>query len=151
VSTAEQQPRQPIEAEAGGSALAAISREIVKSMKQYFGRGPTRAKSYFVDDLLFVVMRGGFIEAELTLLKAEEADAVRAFRQTFENVMADRLMGLVEELTGRKVVTYQSQVMFDPDIILEVFVFDAPAGREGLEETAKTLLEADGDNLEEGR
>lgn len=136
-------PNPPIETEPGGSPLAAISREMVKAMKQHYGRGPTRAKSYFVDDLLFVVMRGGFIEAELTLLKAGQADAVRAFRQQFENVMAEHLIGLVEQLTGRKVVTYQSQVMFDPDIILEVFVFDSVVGREGLEETAKALLEAD--------
>lgn len=131
---------EPLEPDVGGSPLAAISREIVKAMKQYFGRGPTRAKSYFVDDLLFVVMRGGFIEAELTLLKAEQADAVRAFRQQFENVMTERLIAIVEQLTGRNVVTYQSQVLFDPDIILEVFVFDSVVGREGAEQTAKVLL-----------
>lgn len=52
-------------------------------------------------------------------------------------------MGLVEQLTGRKVVSYQSQVLFEPDIILEVFVFDSVVGRAGLEETAKALLETD--------
>ena len=33
------------------------------------------------------------------------------------------LTGLVEQATGRSVVNYQSQIMFDPDIIVEMFVF----------------------------
>jgi uncharacterized protein YbcI len=138
-----QPPDPPIASGPGSSPLAAISREMVKAMKQYYGRGPTRAKSYFVDDLLFVVMRGGFLEVELTLLEADQADAVRAFRQTFQNVMGERLIGLVEQLTARKVVAYQSQVLFDPEVILEVFVFEGSVGREELEETAKALLESD--------
>lgn len=89
-------------------------------MKSYFGRGPTKAKSYLVDDLLFVVMRGGMTDAEQTLLDAGEADAVRAFRQHFENVMGDRLIGTIEQLTGREVITYQSQVLFNPYTIIEI-------------------------------
>jgi uncharacterized protein YbcI len=52
---------------------------------------------------------------------------IRQFRQLFENEMTEHLEGLVEEATGRKVVSYQSQVLFDPDIIVEVFVFEDEA------------------------
>jgi hypothetical protein len=38
--------------------------------------------------------------------------------------MGDVLVSTVETLTGRKVVNYQSQVLFDPHIILEIFFFD---------------------------
>jgi hypothetical protein len=65
----------------GASLLSAISREMVKAMKTYYGRGPTKAKSYLVDDLLFIVMRGGGTEAEKTMLEAGEHDPVREFRQ----------------------------------------------------------------------
>ncbi len=37
---------------------------------------------------------------------------------------------MVEKLTGRKVINYQSQVMFDPDLVVEMFVFDS-AGQAG--------------------
>lgn len=109
-------------------------------MKGFYGRGPTKAKSYLIDDLLFVVMRGGMTEAEQTLLDAGEGDAVRAFRQHFENVMGERLIGTVEQLTERKVVTYQSQVLFDPHTIIEIFLFEKPFGRTTIEETARALL-----------
>jgi uncharacterized protein YbcI len=138
-----QPPQPPLEGQTGASLLAAILREMVKAMKGFYGRGPTKAKSYLIDDLLFVVMRGGMTEAEQTLLDAGEADAVRAFRQHFENVMGERLIGTVEQLTERKVVTYQSQVLFDPHTIIEIFLFAEPFGRSTIEETARALLAGD--------
>ena len=136
-------PQPPLEGQSGAALLAAISREMVKAMKGFYGRGPTKAKSYLIDDLLFVVMRGGVTEAEQTLLDAGEADAVRAFRQHFENVMGERLIGTVEQLTERKVVTYQSQVLFDPHTIIEIFLFEKPFERGTIEETARALLADD--------
>jgi uncharacterized protein YbcI len=105
---------------------AAVSRAIVAEMKTFFGKGPESAKSHFVDDLLFVVMRGGLTAAEDTMLEAGQQDLVRQFRLKFEEEMEGRLVGIVEELTGRKVVTYQSQILFDPDVVIEIFVFDRP-------------------------
>lgn len=113
--------------ERGGALLSKISNEIVRAFKRYYGKGPTKAKSYMVDDLLFIVLRGGVTVAEETLLEAGKADAVRSFRQTFENEMEARLTGLIEDLTGRRVINYQSQILFDPDMSVEIFVFDAPA------------------------
>ena len=58
------------------------------------------------------------------MLDFDRPDLVRQFRQAFENEMAGRLIEIVERLTGRKVLTYQSQIMFDPDRVIEMFVFD---------------------------
>jgi len=115
--------------EQGQSLLERISNEMVHAQKKFFGKGPTKAKSYLVDDLLFIVMRGGMTTAEKTMLEFGCADQVREFRQLFENEMTQRLTDMIEQLTGRKVLTYQSQVMFEPDIVVEMFVFDS-AGTE---------------------
>jgi uncharacterized protein YbcI len=40
---------------------------------------------------------------------------------------------MIEKIVGRKVVTYQSQILFDPEIAIEIFVFDGPV--EGAEIT----------------
>ena len=121
----------------GGDLLARISNEMVRAQKQFFGKGPTEAKSYMLDDLLLIVMRGGLTTAEKTMLEFGKPDQVRQFRQLFENEMTGRLTGMVEELTGRKVATYQSQVMFDPDVVVEMFVFDSTVDPEGRAETAE--------------
>jgi uncharacterized protein YbcI len=108
-------------------------------MKQYYGKGPVSAKSYLVDDLLFIVMREGVTQAEQTMLDAGHQDTVRQFRQEFENEMAQRLTYMVEQLTGRRVINYQSQIMFDPNMSIEMFVFDRPADPDQLRETAEAL------------
>ena len=121
--------------------LSRISTEMVRLQKQFYGRGPERAKSYMVDDLLFIVMRGGVLPAEQTMLESGQEDLVRNFRQQFENEMGSRITGMVEELTGRKVVNYQSQVVFDPDLVFEIFIFDDLLGGDQVSETARAQLE----------
>ena len=132
----------PTSSEAQGqSLLSRISNEIVGAQKHFYGKGPTKAKSYMVDDLLFVVMRGGLLPAEETLVESHKEDVVRSFRQAFENEMTQRLTDMIEELTGRKVLSYQSQILFDPDIVIEIFVFDRESGEREVEETARGQLE----------
>lgn len=115
-----------------------ISTQMVRTMKEYYGKGPVAAKSYLVDDLLFVVLREGMTRAERTMLDAGRESTVRHFRQEFEIEMTERLTTLVEELTGRRVVTYQSQVLFDPDMSIEMFVF-ADGGPSGPTDTTGTV------------
>jgi uncharacterized protein YbcI len=126
----------------GGDMLARLSDEMVRAKKQFFGKGPEQAKSYMLDDLLIVVMRGGLTTAEETMLRFGQQDMVRQFRQLFENEMTEVLTGLVERTTGRAVVNYQSQIMFDPDIIVEMFFFADPR-QDGIEATVEGQLRDD--------
>jgi uncharacterized protein YbcI len=129
--------------EEGGALLARISDAFVRMQKEYWGLGPVQAKSYMMDDLLLVVMRDGMTRAERTMVDFGDAELVRNFRQTFENRMTQELTGMIEELTGRKVLTYQSQILFDPDVVAELFVFDraAPGGAKEIVATAKGQLD----------
>ena len=128
--------------ERGQGLLARISNEMVRAQKEFFGKGPTQAKSYFLDDMLIVVMRGGLTTAEQTMLEFGHPDQVRRFRQLFQDEMTERLTSRIEEITGRTVVNYQSQVLFDPDLLVEIFVFDS-AAPEAAAVTADGQLEDD--------
>jgi uncharacterized protein YbcI len=130
----------PPELASGYELLSRISNEMVRLQKEFYGRGPVKAKSYMLDDLLVTVMRGGMTTAERTMLDFGRSDAVRAFRQEWQNEMGDKLVSRVEELTGRRVATYQSQVMFDPDTIVELFVFEEPAPDVAVHATAADQL-----------
>jgi uncharacterized protein YbcI len=116
------QPTQP--GEERQALLRRISTEMAAIQKNAFGKGPIGAKSYLFDDLLLIVMREGLTVAEKTMLDFGRQDLVRQFRQEFENEMEARIVDMVEELIDRKVLTYQSQIMFNPDVIVEIFVFD---------------------------
>jgi uncharacterized protein YbcI len=112
----------------GVSLLRQISREMVARQKQYWGKGPSQVKSYILDDIVLIVMRGGLTVAERTMVDFGQHDLVRQFRQVFENEMTAELSGMIERLAKRKVLTYQSQIMFDPDVVIEIFVFDDTPG-----------------------
>ncbi len=125
----------------GQSLLTRISNEVVRMHKEFFGKGPSETKSYFVDDMLLVVMKGGVTTAEHSMVDFGQEAKVRDFRQTFQDEMTERLTQLVEELTQRNVINYQSQIMFDPDRVIEMFVFDRPRS-EAIEPTAEAQLAA---------
>jgi uncharacterized protein YbcI len=130
-------------ADAGQALLSRISNEMVRAQKQFFGKGPEQAKTYLLDDMCIIVMRGGLTRAEETMLEFGHPDQVRGFRQLFENEMTERLVGMIEELTDRKVINYQSQVMFDPDVIVEMFIFDDRVHHDGMAATAHGLVSGD--------
>jgi uncharacterized protein YbcI len=120
--------------------LSRISTEMVRAQKQYFGKGPTQAKSYFLDDMLIIVMKGGLTTAEHTLIDFGQEDKVRDFRHAFETEMTQRFTELIEELTGREVLAYHSQVIFAPDRVVEMFVFDEKSRAELIEAAAAAEL-----------
>jgi len=111
----------------GGQLLAAISTNIVKILREHYGRGPMKAKTYALDDIIVVVMRGsGFTPLEKTIMDSGEPARVIAMREDFQRVMATRYKQTIEELTGRKVVAFLSQAEVEPDITLEIFFVDGP-------------------------
>ena len=107
-----------------GSQRTALSNAMVTLKKQFYGKGPTAAKTYLNDDWVFVVMEGGLTRNEETLLANGEHDLVRRYRLRFQEVMRDATMSSVEEITGRKVLTYHSQILFDPAFALEIFLLE---------------------------
>ena len=125
----------------GSDLLARISTEMVRAQKKYFGKGPESAKSYMLDDFLLIVMRGSQTVAEKTMVEFGREDEVRAFRQTFENEMTSRLTGMIEDLTGRKVLGYQSQFLFEPEVVIEIFFFDRAVDADSARATARGQLE----------
>ena len=128
----------------GDELLSRISTEMVRAQKKYFGKGPDQTKSYMLDDFLMIVMRGSQTTAEATMVEFGQEDRVREFRQQFENEMASRLIGMVEDMTGRKVLGYQSQILFEPEVVVELFFFDQPAEETETRATARGQLEEPG-------
>jgi uncharacterized protein YbcI len=112
---------------AGGRLLAAISNSIVGILREHYGRGPMKAKTYALDDIIVVVMRGsGFTALEQTIMDSGAPDRVVGMRHDFQRVMAKRYTETIEVLTGRKVLAFLSQAHVEPDITMEIFFIDKP-------------------------
>jgi uncharacterized protein YbcI len=105
-----------------GDVLTAISDGIVALLKEYYGRGPTRAKSYYEDDIVVCLLRGGFTRVEQTLLEGGRGSAVIQQRMEFQELMRDRFAEVIEGATGRRVIGFMSGNQQHPDIMCEVFI-----------------------------
>jgi uncharacterized protein YbcI len=108
------------------SLPAQISHVVVRTMKDLYGRGPTHAKTYLCDEYVFCVMSGGMTRDEETMIRGGEKEAVRDYRLRFQAVIAPELVRRVEDVLERRVVSYHSQVLFDPDRLVEIFILDRP-------------------------
>jgi uncharacterized protein YbcI len=105
-----------------GDVLTAISDGMVALLKEYYGRGPTQAKTYYQDDLVVCLLRGGFTRVEQTLFDGGRGGAVIQQRMEFQEVMRERFEAVIEHATGRHVVGFMSGNQQAPDMICEVFV-----------------------------
>lgn len=107
---------------AHGDVLTTISDGMVALLKEFYGRGPSRTKSYYEDDIVVCLLRGGFSRVEQTLLEGGRGAAVIQQRMEFQELMRERFTGLIERATGRRVIGFMSGNQQHPDIMCEVFV-----------------------------
>jgi uncharacterized protein YbcI len=105
-----------------GNVLTEISDGLVALLKEYYGRGPTRAKSYYQDDLVVCLLRGGFSRVEQTLLEGGRGESVIQQRMEFQDLMRGRFEAVIEHATGRRVIGFMSGNQQDPDVMCEVFI-----------------------------
>ena len=110
--------------QASGEVLASISTGLVQLHSRYYGKGPTKAKTYICDDLVICTLRGGFTTVERTLIEQGDAQAVRSIRRSFQRAMEGEFTRVVEEATARRVIAFMSEVHEDPDIDVEIFVLE---------------------------
>ena len=95
---------------------------MVALLKEFYGRGPTRAKSYYEDDLVVCLLRGGFTRVEQTLLAGGRGTSVIQQRMEFQELMRQRFEAVIENATGRQVIGFMSGNQQTPDMMCEVFV-----------------------------
>jgi uncharacterized protein YbcI len=115
--------------------LTAISDGMVALLKEFYGHGPSRTKSYYADDLVVCVLRGGFSRVEETLLEGGRGTAVIQQRMEFQDLMRKRFEEVIETATGRRVIGFMSGNQQHPDMMCEVFIL-APTDLVDREEIA---------------
>ena len=105
-----------------GATMAAISRRIVGLLKEYYGKGPTKARTYQSGELVVVVLAGGYTQAERTLIEEGRAKTVMDVRAEFQDVMGPRFKQVISEELRRDVVAFMSAAHHDPDYNVELFI-----------------------------
>jgi uncharacterized protein YbcI len=107
-----------------GELLAEISRALVQLYKDCYGKGPTKARPYVAGDLVVCVLEGGLLKGEKALRDAGRADAISDQRDALQDVLRQRFIGTIEEITERKVTTYISGVDLQTETNAELFLLE---------------------------
>jgi uncharacterized protein YbcI len=112
-----------------GSPHAEISRSAVRLLREYTGRGPTRARTTINTDSVMIVLGDTLTKGERKLVESGKTERVREVRHDFQMVMREELVAMVERVLDRKVIAFMSDNHLDPDLAVEVFILE-PATRE---------------------
>jgi len=105
-----------------GRLAAAISNAIVGIHREHFGRGASRARTVMGADYVICFLEDIYTPVERTLIEAGRFESVQETRSAFQDTMRETFSDAVEELTGREVVGFLSQVHVDPDLAVETFI-----------------------------
>jgi len=119
----------------------AVGNAITKLHREHYGRGATTTRTLYQRDYVVCFLEDIYTPVERTLIEAGKHEDVKHTRQSFQMVMRERFAEVVEEITGRTVIQFMSQVCFEPDMAAEVFVLEpAPGG----DVEHDSLVEGDG-------
>jgi uncharacterized protein YbcI len=113
------------------SVRAEISNAMVGLKREFYGKGPTKAKTFLNDNYVFCVMEGGLTRNEETMIERGHEDLVRSYRLRFQEAMEDPTVEAVQRITGHTVIGYHSQIVFNPERAFEIFVLDRPVDGSG--------------------
>jgi uncharacterized protein YbcI len=106
-----------------GQLAAAISNAIVGIHSRHYGKGPTKAKTYVMEDVVVTVMQDVFTTVERTLIAHDKGEMVRDVRTAFQYTLRHEFTDAIRQLTGRETEAFISQIDWEADVAVEVFVF----------------------------
>lgn len=107
-----------------GRRAASASNAISRLHREHFGRGAVSSRAVVQRNYVFVIMDDVYTPGERTLIEAGKQDTVRTTRNEFQLAMRERFSSAIEEIMERPVVAFMSQVHFDPDMSVEIFVLE---------------------------
>ena len=109
-----------------GPLSLTISNTVVGLLREYTGRGPTKARTSIRDNVVLVMLEQTLTKGEQSLVSKGREDKVLEIRHEFQNAMREEGSRKIAELTGRNVLAFLSANHIDPDLGAEIFMLDGP-------------------------
>ena len=107
-----------------GDVRAEITTRVVRIFKEYYGTGPTKARTHVAENLIVVLLEGGWDRSEQALVAAGETGVVHQRRAALQGVSQPHLVDAIEECTGRSVLSFMSANDEERELAVEIFVLE---------------------------
>lgn len=97
-----------------GELEAEISEAVIKFEREFMGRGPEEAKTYLIDEMVLVRLRGVLMPAEKQLATSDDGGTGRDLIKRVRSELLERarplLEALIEDLTGQAVQSLHTDI-----------------------------------------
>ena len=114
-----------------GEIEAAISEAIVHFEIDYMGRGPKEARSYIVEDLILVRLKGMLTPAEQQLTKsADGVELIKKMRSTIIDNARTEFSRVITNVTGVAVRDILTDISTHTGERVFVFILERNLGKE---------------------
>jgi len=91
-----------------------ISDALTNFEKEYMGRGPLETKTYIIENMIIVRLKGVLTRAEMQLVNAENSDRGRKLIKDVRIELIENgrplLDAVVESITGQKVISLHTDI-----------------------------------------
>jgi uncharacterized protein YbcI len=118
-----------------GEIESEICEALIKFEREYMGRGPEEARTYILDDLIIVRLRGVLTPAERQLVKSEVAGHGRSLIKQVRMELIEKarplLEVLVHDITGQHVKSLHTDISTSTGERIIVFSLAGPYSFQG--------------------
>jgi uncharacterized protein YbcI len=110
--------------------LTQICGEVAAAFRRAWGRGPVKASAHWAGpDMIVLVLQNGHTDAEKALRAAGYVEQLLEGRALLQTILEHELTAIVEQATGRRVLTVLSATRLDPDLSSETFLLEPKPDR----------------------
>lgn len=108
-----------------GEIEAEISAAIVKFEVEYMGRGPKEVRSFIIEHMVLVRLKGVLTQAEQQLTKSSEGvDLIKMVRATLIKSATTILFRVLSDITGVQPISLYTDISADRGERVMVFTLD---------------------------
>lgn len=113
-----------------GKIEAEISDAIIKFEKEYMGRGPLETKTYLINDMILVRLKGVLTQAEHQLSSPGEMSSGRELIKKIRIALLEKgrplLEAVIESITGKKVISLHTDISTVTGERIIIFTLSGP-------------------------
>lgn len=113
-----------------GRIEADVSEAMIKFEKEFMGRGPLETKTYIIDDIVLVRLKGVMTPAEHQLATTDDSPRGRELIKQVRHELLEKgrplLQTAIQTIVGRRIVSLHTDISTSTGERIVVFILDSP-------------------------
>ena len=102
-----------------------ITKKAIKFYLDTLGTGPKEAKTYILNDMIIIRLKGRLLPIEQRLLQSKDGfHLVKNIRETLHELTTGEFLKLISEISNHKIISTHSDISTKTGEIMEIYILD---------------------------